>query len=252
MPRIPLHLCWRVYGGIALAVAALVAFAAWMTVDRRLKFEAFADASIEPPLAIVTAPPLVLTSAPARENTRMDRDLRLAAIEAAGDRFERAKVAKALMPQPGNRPAAGEIPATRRWQLYFVEGLTQAEYARQLDFFEIELGIVGGENIQYLSRLGRAEPVVRTAPALQESRLYLAWHRGPQADADRQFALLAKVPTADKVLVHFLPTKVEERLVDIERRHAGRPVGAILRTRFGVRRQGAGYALYVIDQTPLH
>jgi len=91
---------------------------------------------------------------------------------------------------PGTGSGSGEGQA-RQWEVRFPEGNTLAAYARRLDFFGIELGVLLPDNkVVYASNLAKAKPDVRTGPADEEKRYYLTWRRGELQAADRE--LLAK------------------------------------------------------------
>lgn len=239
--------------GVALATMALAAGWTWLAVERRLAYDP-AEAAASEGAAAAPSPPIVLVASPVAGE---DLDARLAKLRAAiaanEGRFDSPGLLERGQPRAGaERGASGEIPPARRWQFYFPEGITATEYARQVDYFEIELGAVGGDTIDYVTHLGKPAPDKRTGRAADETRLYLAWHRGPHDAASREKAAEAGVVLGDKVLVHFLPAELEKRLAVLESEHAGRVPHAILRTRFGIRRvPGKGYVLVVVDQTPL-
>lgn len=74
----------------------------------------------------------------------------------------------------------------RRWELMFDRGLTLETYAKQLDFFGIEMGVLmPDKRIEYAARLTRSRPDRRTGPADAEKRYYLTWKRGELEKADR-------------------------------------------------------------------
>jgi len=149
-------------------------------------------------------------------------------------------------------PALVEVPRAERWQVYFAEGITATEYARQLDSLGIELGAVGATGeIEYAAQLAKPMPDRRIGPAAAETRLYMSWRRGDLAEADRRLLASSGINVGEKVVVLFLPAVAEEKLAELEKKFAGREPSAILRTRFGVRAIGQGHVFYVIDQSPL-
>jgi hypothetical protein len=154
------------------------------------------------------------------------------------------------------------IPRHLRWQVQYdtSDGLA---YAKQLDFFGIELGAVGGGRplIDYASSLQKGRPDSRSGQGDAEQRLYLTWTGGTLAKFDRDFLTRAGVPTARRIIVQFYPEPVENRLAIIEMEAAAKkPVEqltpaernqwqkAFAKTIFGVKRTGSGYEYYVIDQ----
>jgi len=138
----------------------------------------------------------------------------------------------------------------RRWELMFDKGNTLDTYARQLDFFKIELGVLlPGNRVRYASQLSAPSPAVREGPAGAEKRFYLTWRQGELQEADRQLLAKAGVETGRHIILKFLPPELEAQLVALERAHAGARADQVYRTRFGIRPQGNGYAFYVMEQT---
>jgi hypothetical protein len=174
------------------------------------------------------------------------------AAEAAG--LEALSAAAAQGQGEGSRQRAGEggsasVPRWQRWEIQFSAG-NLAEYARQLDAFGIELGAVGGrQQIDLAGQLSGNAPRRFQRQADQEDRLYMTWRSGRLRQFDRQLLVQAGIPVADRLLVQFYPPEVEATLARLERERAGkRPLEAIRRTIFGVRRNNAKYEFYVVDQ----
>jgi hypothetical protein len=143
------------------------------------------------------------------------------------------------------------IPRYKRWEIYYASGGTMEEYARQLDYFKIELAAVGGEEVIYLSNLSAPAPSRRTGAGDQEKRLYMSWRQGNLKQADRRLLSKAGVQADGKLIVQFYSPEIEQRLAQLEVAFAGRKPGQIRRTRFAVRKAADGYEYYVLDQTPL-
>ncbi len=143
------------------------------------------------------------------------------------------------------------VPRFKRWEIYFSEGGTLEEYAKQLDSFKIELAVVGGDQVTYLTNLASKTPTIRVGKGDQEKRLYMSWRQGNLKQADQQLLDRASVTSAGKLIVQFYPPDIETQLAQLELAFANRKPGEIRRTRFGLRPQGAGYQFYVIDQQPL-
>jgi len=143
-------------------------------------------------------------------------------------------------------------PPAQRWEIRFAEGSTLEEYAKALDFFKIELGVVGATNqIVYVTNLAKSTPDQRTGGRDKEDRLYMSWRQGKLQEADRELASRAGLSAQGKVIVQFYPAEVEQQLLVLEKKFANRDASQIRRTRFGVRKAGAGFEFYVVDQTPL-
>lgn len=188
------------------------------------------------------------------ETPRTGRDAHLLAIadaaefraEALDDPWLGKRVAKS------GAALVVEIPRSRRWQLYFQKSVTLDEYARQLEYFKIELGVLeGGTEVTYVSSLVRPTPDKRTDKVADENRLYMSWRRGQLGEADRRLASLAGIEVGDKLVVQFLPAELEAKLADLELAFAKRSAKEIRLTRFAIRSVGAGYEFKVIEQLPL-
>lgn len=146
------------------------------------------------------------------------------------------------------------VPPWDRWEIRFASSSMNA-YARQLDFFKIELGAAGGgsSTIDYASNLRIASPATRRGDPESEDRLYMSWRdpNSPLAAFDRQLLAKAGIATQRRLVLQFYPKDVERLLMTIEastaeaRRHKPQE---FLKTIFGVREAGNGYEFYVIDQ----
>jgi hypothetical protein len=143
------------------------------------------------------------------------------------------------------------VPRYKRWEIYYAEGGSLDEYARQLDFFGIELGVVEGDQVTYVNKLSSSAPGKRTAPADQEKRLYMSWRQGNLKQADEKLLAQAGVAAKGRLVVQFYPREIENALAQLESSFAGRKPEQIRRTRFAVRASGNGFEYYVMDQTPL-
>jgi hypothetical protein len=156
--------------------------------------------------------------------------------------------------QVGRGMGGGEpgIPRPQRWEVIFQEGALLQTYARQLDFFKIELGVVGGTTqVQYAFNFTKPTPDRRAGGAGEEKRLYMSWRSGNLREADLALLERAGIATEDKIVVQFFPPELENRLVELELKFANRKQGEIRKTRFGIRSVGNGFEPYVLEQTPL-
>jgi len=151
---------------------------------------------------------------------------------------------------PG-RPGDPDTGVPRQWEVEFSKNTLDA-YARQLDFFKIELGVVLPDNkIVYAYNLSKSKPDTRTLtdPAANEGRYYLTWRNGEMQQADQELLARAGVDVGDAVIMKFLPPQVEAALAELERNRAGADSTKIRRTRFGVRPEGAGFTFFVLEQS---
>lgn len=140
---------------------------------------------------------------------------------------------------------------SRQWEVRFIKGNTLESYARQLDFFKIELGVLlPGNKVAYAYNLTKRKPDTRTAAADQEQRYYLTWRSGELEEADRELLARVGIQSAGRIILKFLPRQLEAQLAGMEKARAGRHADIVRRTRFEVRADGAGgYAFRIIDQS---
>jgi hypothetical protein len=147
--------------------------------------------------------------------------------------------------------AISRIPRHERWEIRIGAGNTSDSYTRQLDYFKMELGIIGQANdIVYLSNLSAPTPTAKTQSAAGEKRLYLIWQRGSMREADEEILGRAKIASAGKVIVHFCPAELENELVKLEDDQAKQAgLKRIRKTVFGVRpKEPEGFRFFVVEQ----
>jgi hypothetical protein len=212
-------------------------------------------APLPPPPAVefalaspVTADPAPQAAGSAAFAQHMGRIPRLAAALAA----EGSKQADNLIVLPGRQAKSQSESDVRheRWEIRLPPDVTLESYARQLDFFGIELGIIGGtDEVVYLSHLADPQPKQRTAAASREGRLYMTWQRGGLAEADRKIAAHAKINTKGKLIAMFCPPRIEKELADLERSAAkAKKIDVVQKTVFGILPDGQGFKFHVIQQ----
>jgi hypothetical protein len=139
----------------------------------------------------------------------------------------------------------------RHWEVVFSRSTLDA-YARELDFFKIELAVLLPDNrIIYAHNLAKSKPDTRVLanPAASENRYYLTWRNGEMQQADRELLARAEVEAGDHLIVKFLPPQTEAQLVQLEKRYAGADPRNIRRTRFGVHADGNAFKFYVLEQS---
>jgi hypothetical protein len=154
----------------------------------------------------------------------------------------------------GDGRAAGFGPGRpgkpRHWEVTFLEGNTSNTYARQLDFFGIELGVLmPGNRVEYARNVSKARPDRRSGAADAEKRYYLTWQKGGLMEADRELLGNAGITAGNRPILKFIPPDLEADLVEKERARAGRNAERIRATYFSIRSKGSGYEFYVRDQT---
>jgi hypothetical protein len=141
------------------------------------------------------------------------------------------------------------IPRAERWQIQYPSSNLK-QYARVLDYFKIELGVIGGgrKEVEYATNLA-GKPTKRTGSPDQEKRLYMTWRSGEMKQADSQLLSQAGVNTGSAVQIQFIPPEAENLLAAAEHKAMGnRKLKEVQKTIFGVRSQGSGFEFYVIEQ----
>lgn len=143
------------------------------------------------------------------------------------------------------------IPRWNRWEIRFTSS-SQTVYARQLDFFKIELGAAGGgrKAVDYASGFSQGGSRTRRGSGDKEDRLYMTWRSGVLRDSDLNLLKKAGIPTAGRVVMQFYPPDLENRMALLERdASGGRLVEEIQKTVFSVVTSKDGYAFKVVNQT---
>jgi hypothetical protein len=151
---------------------------------------------------------------------------------------------------PGGPGTEDGIPAYERWEVR-MSATDINEYARQLDFFGVELGVAGGgnPNVEYVSKLATASPTVRRGDPKAEKRLRFLHKTGELRAADQQLATRAGVKTDGRVVFQFYSQQMYEQLLTLEYARKGeRSISQVRKTIFGVRGTGGRYEFFVIDQ----
>ncbi|MDE0865786.1 MAG: hypothetical protein OSA98_18525 [Rubripirellula sp.] len=146
------------------------------------------------------------------------------------------------------------IPRFERWQLNFTArdiGL----YARQLDFYKIELGAIGGsiQGVDVASNLAGSPKKYRVVKTEDEKRLYFMWNSpSPLMQFDRQLLGKAGIPLPNRQMLKFIPTQLENQLAQIEKTYweskGYTSVTQIAKTVFESKAAGGGYQFEVISQ----
>ncbi len=155
----------------------------------------------------------------------------------------------------GNNPALGEgggsaggVPRYKRWVILYEAGSLE-EYARQLDFFKIELAAVSQGKVEYANSFSQSRPRRRVVGRnAQENRLYMSWTEGSLKKFDLQLLRKAGINPQGKIVLQFYPPEVEAQLAQLEVAYRGHQPKQIRRTYFKVQRNGSGYRFVVVDQ----
>lgn len=151
----------------------------------------------------------------------------------------------------GHGPGVGGFPREQRWFVRFSDRASVEEYAKQLDFFKIELGsLLPDGRLAYMSGMSLPTPNVRyVQTGANEKRLYMTWQGGERRGADTELFKKANITIQPETPVfHFYPPDLENRLALLEKEYRNKPVQQIRRTYFSVDPSGNGYALRVTRQ----
>jgi hypothetical protein len=149
----------------------------------------------------------------------------------------------------GSGGGPGRLGREQRWYVRFSDG-TLDLYARQLDFFGIELGALIPPKIVYISNLSAATPMKREVTSGSgENRMYMTWRGGNRKGGDIKLFQKAGVNVGDGVVFHFYPKQTEQMLADLERRYANRSPNEIRRTYFSVQGSGSQFQFVVTRQS---
>jgi len=151
----------------------------------------------------------------------------------------------------GFGPGTSGFPREQRWFVRFGDRASVEEYAKQLDFFKIELGaLLPDGRLAYVTRLSTDAPAVRyVQTGANEKRLYMTWQGGERRGADGELFKKAGIDVQPETPVfHFYPPELETRLAQLEKEYRNKPVSQIRRTYFSVEPSGQGYQLRVSRQ----
>jgi hypothetical protein len=151
---------------------------------------------------------------------------------------------------PGGPGTSDGIPAWERWEVRMSAERID-DYAKQLDFFGVELGVAGGgnPNVDYISALSAPKPKIRVAAPKDEKRLRFLHRSGELRQADRELAAKAGVNTTGRVVFQFYTPQMYNTLLKLENERMGkRRIREVRRTVFGVKKVGAKFEFFVISQ----
>ncbi len=169
--------------------------------------------------------------------------LAAAAAPAANDREQPATSAHA--PSPSHE-------RLRLWELSFPDDISLDEYARQLDFFQIEIAAVSKNNkVEYISHVSNRKPEKHVGWREKDPRLNIPWKSGTLHAVDRKLLLRAGISSRDKELTHYFPLETKNLMLQVERGYAKRDPSELRRMRFEIRATKSGeYEFVVVEQDP--
>src|SRR3954462_12743182 len=150
----------------------------------------------------------------------------------------------------GSGPGRNTGPGEPRREIRF-EPANVKEYGQWLDFFHIELGVLGQDNkVYYVYNLSQDKPDVRVGDPKLEQRLYMNPTDSQFAALDRQLATKAGVADKGRIILQFYPLEAQTTLEGLEKQRAGaRTREQIRSTVFRVTHRGSSFEFSVEDQT---
>ncbi len=153
----------------------------------------------------------------------------------------------------GYGPGDGGVATEQRWSIVQDPGQTLDEYARQLDYFRIELAVVSGKNqLTFVSNFSDAAPTKRIGSGQGDDRLFFSWTGQGRKKSDVELLRRAGIEVGEGLVLQFFPKNVERTLEQLEVRFKGRQPAEIKVTRFGIVAGGGdGYTFKVLSQEPL-
>ncbi len=149
------------------------------------------------------------------------------------------------------RTSAGFVPRFKRWEIKFAAPNSQI-YARQLDFFRIELGVIGTDekNLAYASNLSKRTPTTRNAPREHEKRLYVIQNEADLQKLNQQLLHNSGIETSARTVMHFFPPALENQFAAIELEYGKkqhRTLQEIVKTVFEIKPRGEGWRMEVVE-----
>ena len=140
------------------------------------------------------------------------------------------------------------IPPWDRWELRF-ESTNINIYAQQIDHFKIEIAAIGGApKVDYDSKVSQSKPSTRQGTSKAEKRVYMTWKDGKLRAFDRRLLQKAKIATNNRIVMQFIPRELNVALHQLEFNNTEKDPKEWLKTIFGLRKKGAGWEFYIIDQ----
>lgn len=158
--------------------------------------------------------------------------------------------------RPPGPPGEGDdiIPRFERWQLNFTARDIKS-YSKQLDYFKIELGAIGGtvQGVDVANNLAGSPKKYRIVDTESEKRLYFMWNSpSPLMQFDRQLLQSAGIQLPNRQMLKFIPKDLENQLAHTELEYStskGHPsVTEIAKTVFECKPDGGGFKFEVVSQ----
>ncbi len=126
------------------------------------------------------------------------------------------------------------------------------EYAKYLDYFHIELGVLGQDNkIYYAYNLSQRVPSIREGTPAEEQRMFMNSARGRFAALDRRLAQRANIIDRGQIILQFYPEETQAILYGLEHERAqarDREIEEVVRTVYRVSHNGDRFEFAIEQQ----
>ncbi|MCM2370485.1 hypothetical protein [Aporhodopirellula aestuarii] len=171
-----------------------------------------------------------------------------------GDSDSLGRGARLGGPDPSDENRVDVVPRFNRWQLNFT-ATDLKDYAAQLDFFGIELGVLGGgiQGVDIVDQLSTKPRNRRVVDTSNEKRLYFMWSTpSPLMELEATLIEQANVELTDRHMIQLIPARLEHELAEAELEFANmaghESEGEIARTVFQCVATDDGYEFRIADQ----
>ncbi len=137
-----------------------------------------------------------------------------------------------------------------RFRIRYQDPYSIDAYAKQLDFFNIELALLGEDNrVYYAFQLSQPTPNTRVGDPRDETRVRFTWLDGPLRRADQRLLTRAGFSPKRRPILQCIPDALAADLLRLEREFSGgKDTSEIRRTTVSVVEDGSGgYRMEVVD-----
>lgn len=171
------------------------------------------------------------------------------APENVGKKGKASGTGKAALGKGGGK---GGVAREQRWYVEYGDRQSLDQYARILDFFGVEIGVLAAGKLVYVSKFSSGQPQRReSSSGAGEKRLYMTWQGGTRRLADLQLLRQAGVDPGGGNIFHFYQPELEQQLLQLEYQYAQKKPEEIRRTYFSVRPAGREFEFFVTKQSTL-